>query len=585
MGARTIFRLMLDVRSLPGLAHRSMEREPSRRRLFWREGSEIRSWSGEEFLAKAASIAWTLSERGVADGERVGIYAASGPEWLAFDMAALALGAVTVPFFHNASSESIAWQIRDSGLRRMLVGTAEQARQVRAIAPDLEIHSLAGVDDSGSLPWESLLDSSVPPGDFLRRIDRIEPDHLATIIYTSGSTGRPKGVALDHGALLFQVDGAIQRFPTDADTDFALSCLPFAHVFERMIAYFHLRSGYRLAISRDVKALSDDLQAFHPSILTVVPRLLEKVLDNVEAQAFRSRGLRLSIARAALAETDREPGRLSALVSPLWDALVWRQVRAGLGGNLRLVVCGGAALPPRVELKLRRMGVPVQEGYGLTEHGPVIAANTLARRRPGSVGTPFPGIETRLAPDGELLVRSRSVMRGYWNLPEETAQVVDPDGWLHTGDLARFDPDGFLHLVGRKKDLCKTAGGKYVAPVPIEDSLCAHALVEHAVVCADGRKFVSVVLAPDFSVLRARAACRGDGLSENDILASDAFADEIRLHVQAVNEGLNEWEKIRRWIVAPRPFGVESGELTPTLKVRRSEVLRRFGPDLDKLYA
>lgn len=561
-----------------------MAREPSRPRLFWRDGPDVRSWTGEQFLTHAAAIAQNLSERGLADNDRIGIYATSGPQWLAFDVAALALGAVTVPFFSNASVENIAWQIRDSGLGRMLVGTAEQARQIRGIAPDLEIHSLAGADDAGSLPWEDLLAAAPDPEGFLHRIREIEPDHLATIIYTSGSTGRPKGVALEHGAMLFQVEGAVERFPTDPVSDFALSCLPFAHVFERIIAYFHLRSGHRFAISQDVKALSDDLQAFRPSILTVVPRLLEKILDNVEAQASRNRGPKLSIARAALAEADREPGPLSPLVSPLWDFLVWRHVREGLGGKLKLVVCGGAALPPRVERRLRRMGVPVQEGYGLTEHGPVIAANTLAQHRPGSVGKLFPGIQARLAPDGELQVRSRSVMRGYWNLPEETARTVDPDGWLRTGDLARFDPDGFLHLVGRKKDLCKTTGGKYVASAPIEDALCAHPLLEHAVVCADDRKFVSAVLCPDFSALRSWAETRGPESTESAILGSAEFAQEISGHVQSVNEHLNEWEKIRRWIVSPHAFSVESGELTPTLKVRRSEVLHRFERALDDLY-
>lgn len=576
---------MPDVTSVPGMIRESMTRTPDRKRILWRDGDTIRSLDGTEFLAKASSISRSLQARGISRGDRVGIIAPSGPEWLLFDIAALSLGAITVPLFANVSPENLAWQIRDSGMTFLLAGNAAQVQTVRNCCPGpLAIVSLADARETGSTSWEDLLSPSPDLELFRRNADAVSKDDVATIIYTSGSTGRPKGVMLDHGAFLSQVAGAAERFPLDPERDLALTCLPFAHAFERTVTYFHLRNGYPLAIAKDVHAVGDDLVIFRPTVFTVVPRLLEKIFIQVETRARSATGISLAIARAALAEAGREPGPLSPLISPILDLLAWRRVRAALGGRLRTVVCGGAALPHPVELRFRRMGMPILEGYGLTEHSPVISANGHGRTRPGSVGQPFLGVEARVADDGELLVRSRAVFRGYWNHTEDLAQVRSEDGWLRTGDLARIDPDGYIFLTGRKKDLCKTAGGKYVAPVPIEDALTAHELVEHAVICADGRKFVSAVLALDFAVLRRRAEAMPTGATESDVIASPEFASELEAHVHSVNAHLNEWEKIRRWTISPHPFAIGTGEITPTLKVRRAEVLHRFEAQLDALY-
>jgi long-chain acyl-CoA synthetase len=576
---------MSDATSLPGLVLDSMSRDPSRKRILWRDADSVDSLDGDQFLAKASSLARGLARLGVAFGDRVGILAPSSPEWLLFDVAALSLGAVTVPLFANVSKENLSWQIQNSGMKILLAQDRTQALLARSCSgASLRIVALADAGAGDSIAWDDLASEAPELDGFRRNAARIRPDDLATIIYTSGSTGRPKGVVLDHGAMLFQIAGATVRFPLEAEGNLALSCLPFAHVFERIVTYFHLRNGYPLAIAKDVQAVGEDLKVFRPTIFTVVPRLLEKMLDRIEIQARAARGIKLAIARAALREADREPGPLSPIIAPVLDLLAWRRVRAALGGRLKLIVSGGAALPRSVELRMRRMGLPIMEGYGLTEHGPVVSANGLSENRPGSVGRSFPGVETRLQEDGELWVRSRAVFRGYWNRPEESALAHAEDGWLRTGDLARIDDDGYLFLVGRKKDLCKTAGGKYVAPVPIEEALASHELVEHAVVCADGRKFVSAVLAPDFAALRRRAAAAGQSATESDILASPEFAAEIQAHVFAVNARLDEWAKVRRWTVSPHPFRIETGEITPTMKVRRAEVLQRFSDALDAHY-
>ena len=575
---------MPEAKNLVQLVVRSMDHHPENVRLRWRDGRTVRELDGASFLARAASAAFWLRDRGVGRGDRVGICSAPCAEWIVFDVATLSLGAVTVPYFANLSEEHLAWELRDSAPKVVLCGDREHAAAVqRSCAEGTVLVSVPGSDGPGTVPWESLEEAPADVDGFRQRAEGIKASDLATIIYTSGSTGRPKGVVLDHGAMTFQALAAKATFPSDPAVDSGLSCLPLAHVFERIVAYYHLASGHPLAIARDVQDVATDLALFRPSIFTVVPRLLEKMLAKMDARVARARGPASVLGRLALRESLRERHGLSPLLDPLADALVWKRLRDAMGGRIRLLVSGGAPLSSAVELRMRRMGVPVLEGYGLTEHGPVVAVNHPGATRPGTVGPLFPGVEMRLEPDSELLVRSPSVFRGYWNHPEEDRGVLEPDGWLRTGDLASCDPDGFLRLTGRKKDLCKTAGGKYVASTPIEDALARHPLVEYAVVSADGRKFVSAVLALDPVALDERA--RAEGVTESDIRSSPWLSSELEAHLARVNAGLDEWEKIRRWIVAPGAFTIESGEVTPTLKVRRSEVLRKFARELDGLYS
>lgn len=575
---------MSDPKNLAQLVARSMEQAPDRVRLQWRDQGGVRSLTGREFLNQAASVASFLASRGIERGDRVGILAPSSAEWLVMDVATLSLGAITVPLFANVSREHLEYQLRDATPRFLLCGNADQVRLVRESAREpLEFGALSGAAEAGAHPWADMVSHPSRLDDFRQRIETVEPTDIATVIYTSGSTGLPKGVALDHGSFVFQVLGAAATFLSDPEKDQGLSCLPFAHVFERVVTYFHIHVGHPLAIARDVQMVSEDLAVFRPTIFTVVPRLLEKMLAKVDAQVAAARGIKGMVGRAALAEAGREPGLLSPLYAPLLDRVVWSKVRAGMGGRLRILVSGGAALPARMEVRLRRMGMPVLEGYGLTEHGPVVSANALHACRVGSVGRPFPGVQARLDSDGELLVRSRSIFRGYWNRMHDRAESITPDGWLRTGDLAKIDDDGYIYITGRKKDLCKTAGGKYVAPTPIEDALARHPWVEYAVVCADGRKFVSAVLAIDPAALRARSAA--GRTVDSDFAVPDEILREIEAHVHAVNASLDEWEKVRKWVVAPRPFTIENGEVTPTLKVRRPAVLARFERELDALYS
>lgn len=488
--------------------------------------------------------------------------------------------------FSNLSPENLAWEIGDCAPRMILVQDQAQHLQVAPhLAPDVR---LASVEPVEGIPSLADLGSRIPddPAAWLEReAEPIDPAQAATIIYTSGSTGRPKGVVLSHAAIRFQVDAAQRRYPSDPQADLGLSCLPMAHIFERLVAYFHLANGYPLAISRDVQKVGEDLKVFRPTIMAVVPRLLEKMLAKIEVGVETTGPVKKWIGRAALGEARRKPHPLSKWATAVFEPLAWSKIRAGLGGRLRLVVSGGAPLFPDVEVTLNRIGIPVFQGYGMTEMSPVIAANFPGANKVGSVGLPFPGIDVRIAEDDEVLVRGPSQLSGFWNDPEGLSKVLTDDGWLRTGDLGRLDPEGFLFLTGRKKDLCKSAGGKYVAPAPIEDAVAQHPWIEHAVVCADDRKFVSVLLSMNVPALREHLARSGSIHTPSDYVTTPAFHAEIDRHILRVNQGLNEWEKVRRWIAASSPFGIDTGELTPTLKVRRSVVLQRYHARFEALYA
>jgi long-chain acyl-CoA synthetase len=570
---------------LPELFLHAVQLDSDRPFLLWREDDRVVPLSRPDALVRVARLAAGLRQAGIGPGDRVGILAPSSPEWLLFDLACLCAGAVVVPLFSNLSPENLAWEIGDSGSKLLLVQDEQQYSMVKGLCPaGTAITSVSQVDGIRQMDAFAV-DVSDPVAWLADEERRLDPESAATIIYTSGSTGRPKGVVLSHKGLCFQVNAAQKRFPIDPATDLALSCLPLAHVFERMVAYFHLDNHYPLAISRDVQKVGDDLKVFRPTILTVVPRLLEKMLAKIEAGVQASGPVKKWIGKAALFEARQDRHILSKLAESVLDPVAWSKIRQGLGGRLRIVVSGGAPLMPELELCLSRMGIPIYQGYGMTELSPVIAVNFPGANKLGSVGFPMPGIDVRIAHDGEVLVRSPSVLLGFWNDAAARTKVVDEAGWLSTGDLGRIDPQGYLFLTGRKKDLCKTAGGKYVAPVPIEDAVASHPWIEYAVVAADDRKFVAVLLSLDHAAIRQNLALSGSLTVVTDFVSSPGFHAEIERHMQKVNQGLNEWEKVRRWIVAGQPFRIETGELTPTLKVRRSEVLVRYQSRFDALYA
>lgn len=551
--------------------------------LVWKEDGVWREMSTSEVLRAALEIGAGLRRCGMRSGDRVGILAPSSVHWFLFDLGAQCAGCVTVPLFDNLSEEHFLHEVSDAGIRLIFVADANQNELVARLVGGVQVVSLEKLAGVASL---DALRAGHDPSAFesLRaQALAIDPESLATIIYTSGSTGTPKGVEIPHRALANQINTIVERFPFDPATDVSLTCLPMAHVFERMVVLYHFTSGVRLVFAENVQAVGANLREHRATIVTMVPRLLEKIVEAVETASRNGSPFKRLLAGIALAEAARSPSLLRAPLRALCDLLVYRRIRALMGGRLRLVVCGGAALSNRMERMFEAFRVPLFQGYGLTEHSPVIAANYPGHRRARSVGPLFPGVEARIASDGELLVRSRSIMRGYWNRPEDTAEAIDAEGWLHTGDLGRIDGDGYLFLTGRKKEMCKTATGKYVVPGPVEDRLVGHKGVEHAVIFADDRKFVSALLTPDLPSIRRKMKEIGFKGTEQAYV-DGPLQGSIGRHIERVNRRLDSWARVRRWAVVP-PFTIEGGDLTPTQKVRREAVYAKHAELVEGFYA
>lgn len=583
--------------TLPGLAVYAGTAYRHAAALGYKRNGVWRGISSRVFLDSVRRAGECLIRAGLRPGDTVGIAAPSSPFWLMADFAALGAGAITVPLFPNAAPDVLRHQIRDSRMRFLFVGNSELRDLLRPLCPPgverIFVLSPRMVQAGPAPSARYVADDpdrheAAPPGEWDVRAAAVRASDTATLIYTSGSTGDPKGVELTHGNIISQMRGAARRFPLDPDRDSALSFLPLAHIFERMVACYYLASGVSMHFAEDASAVGENLRELRPTLMTVVPRFLEKAHDRVTGTIRARRGPLGMLGRAALRRAgERDGDAPPAWKDRLFDRLVYARIREKMGGRLRLVISGSAPLDPDLGRFFLNTGLPVYEGYGLTEASPVLAANYPEHRKPGTVGPAFPGVELRIAPDGEVLARGNNVMKGYYELPELTRATVDADGWLHTGDLGTLDADGYLTITGRKKELFKTAGGKYVPPIPIERALCAHALVEAAVVVAEGRPYVTALIYPDFDALLALRRELWSGPEEEShgaFLRSEAVRRHFAEIVESVNRKLSAWERIRHFALADAPPSIQTGEMTPTLKIRRHAVEERYKGKIDAMY-
>jgi long-chain acyl-CoA synthetase len=531
-----------------------------------------------------------LLEEGVRPGDKVGLLAPSSPLWVAVDMAIQCAGAVTVPLFKRISVESFTHEVSDSGMRWLFVGNPNEMPMAFEHARDkttLVTFWYSGVHEHFERIMKRGRERSLrEPGLFESLCRRVAPTDLLTIIYTSGSMGLPKGVELTQANLVSQVRATQRVFPPAAATDIALSVLPPEHIFERMTLYFYIASGIPVYFVDDPKRVSGYMNEVKPTIMTVVPRILEKVAIGLQGAAQETPGAKGLVARAAVARArkrhaDAPPG----LRDRLFDALVYARMRHALGGRLRQLISGASRLSPEVATFLINLGIPVYEGYGLTEASPVIAANSPGRRKVGTVGQAFPDVEIRIAADGEILARGPNIMRGYHNNAAASAAAVDAGGWLHTGDLGSLDADGYLAVTGRKKELFKKSTGEYVPPGPIEEALGRIPYVDSALAVADNRAYVVALLFPDPQKLAAFKKSVGlETLSDAELLKSDFLRTYTQDRIDAINAHLHHTERVERFVILDHPASIENGELTPTLKLRRFAVETMYADAIEEMY-
>ncbi|MBA3890176.1 MAG: long-chain fatty acid--CoA ligase [Gemmatimonadaceae bacterium] len=566
-------------------------------------GGAYRPISHRELLDRVRHTALGLQELGVTSGMRVGILSENRPEWAIADYACLTAMLADVPIYPTLPAEQIPHLLNDSGAVAVFVSTAEQAQKIAAIrgecpavkhvigfeagAPGIDM-TLADLEKRGAA-----VDSPERAAAWEQQALSVKPDDLATLIYTSGTTGNPKGVMLTHDNIYSNVLGATTAVPFEGN-DSGLSFLPLSHIFERMAGhYLMFHVGCSIAYAESIDTITANLGEVHPTLVCAVPRVYEKIFARVLENATAGSAIKKNIffwARRVGEEwadeklAGREPGGLLAFKYTVAQKLVFSKLRERTGGNLRYFVSGGAPLAPEINKFFYAAGLVILEGYGLTETSPVIAVNTPDAFRLGTVGKLLPGVEVRIAPDGEILTRGPHVMKGYYNNPEATAEVIDAEGWFHTGDIGELR-DGFLAITDRKKDIIVTAGGKNIAPQPIENRVKTNKYVSQAVMIGDKRRFPVILVVPNWDNLEKWAGYKNLSYTDRaELLAMPQAKAKMEKEVLGTLDGFAKYELPKKIGLLEHDFTIERGELTPKLSVKRKVVDKAYKSLVDSLY-
>src|SRR2546428_5889133 len=561
-----------------------------------------RAVTHKEAATRAQALSLGLRELGIAAGEKGAIIAETRLEWALTDYACLCARATDVPIYPTLPANQVEYILRDAGAAAVACSTAAQVEKIRAVRGGLpSLRHVIVFDATGGGDGVVTLAELEARGRaaaakyprFKEEALGVRPDDLATLIYTSGTTGQPKGVMLTHDNICSNVRGSVETLRVSED-DSCLALLPLSHILERMVDYYFVHVGVTINYAESVDAFAQNLQEIRPTVVAAVPRVYERVYARVLENAMTGSAAKRRIFQWAKHVGERWAAhRLAGVAVPLGlklthaiaDRLVFSKLRARTGGRIKLFISGGAPLSAEIGRFFYSAGLPVIEGYGLTETSPVLTLNPLQRPKFGTVGKPIPGVQVKIAADGEILAKGANIMQGYYNKPAETRDVMDAEGWFHTGDIGELDADGYLKITDRKKDLLKTAGGKYIAPQPIENTVRLNKFVASAVVLGDQRKVPVILVVPNFTQLERAATERN--------LTYASPAELIRLaDVQAKMErgvmgglpDLAKFEMPKKVILIERDFTIESGELTPSLKVKRRQVEKNYKDLIDRVY-
>ena len=561
--------------------------------IAWKENGTWQRWSTQEVIDRATALSYGLLRLGVQANDKVAIVSLSRPEWVLSDFGIQQTGATTVPMYPTITVEDYRHILKDAGVQVALCSTKDIAGKLReAGGPSLKIYCFEDVPGEGR--FQDLLadgQANPDPTTLDARKAAVRPDDLLTLIYTSGTTGTPKGVMLTHDNLISNYRSCESAIPLDS-ADRALSFLPLAHIFERMVTYLYLMRGVSIYYAESIEAIGSNLKEVQPQVFTTVPRLLEKIYDRIEAKGAELTGIKRTLFQWSMGlgnrfDNQRTPGAWYDFQLGIARKLVFSKWQEALGGKIKIVVTGGGALQPRLARLFSAAGVRVMEGYGLTETSPVISVNRFdaANNVIGTTGPVVDNIEVKIAPDGEILTRSRSVMKGYYNLPEQTAEAIDADGWFHTGDIGELVDGRFLKITDRKKEMFKTSQGKYVAPQKIENSLKEHPLIEQVMIVGDGRKYAAALIVPSFENLKDWCPKNGIAFESNEqVIKEKKVIAEIEAAVDRYNATAATWEQVKKTALLPRLWSIESGELTPSMKVKRKVVTKNFEEVIEGLF-
>jgi long-chain acyl-CoA synthetase len=555
--------------------------------LNFKENNEWQSFSNQDFYEKIIAVARGLEKLGLKRGQSVANYSYQNPIWLMVDLGAILAGAITVPIFNNISEDNLFYELVDSDAKFFFTDNKKICTKIKEKFPEIIIIGYS-FKSTLSINLEDLFKNEESAFDNNFYVEelfaKIKNDDIATIVYTSGSTDRPKGVEISHQALISQIKDSESFFYLD-NLEVVLSYLPLAHIFERMVMMYYISKGLSIYFVDDIKNLGSFLKEIKPTLMTSVPRALEKVFARINNGIEEAKFFKKIIGKKALKRAlEKDPLISKNFIDNFFDKLIYQKFRQAMGGEMRMIICGGSSLSQELERFYWNIGVKIYCGYGLTECSPVLATNAPHQHKFTSVGKAFPSVKLKIAKDGELLASGINVMKKYRNNPQKTAETFEGE-WFKTGDLAQIDEEGFVKIIGRKKEVFKTSNGKFVHPVLLEQKLVQELnFLVGALVIAEGKNFVSALLFVDFDLLKNIKNKLKFDEDNNQFFDSTILKNFISQKIAIINKKLDSWEQIKKFKIIIEPISVESGEITPSLKLKRNVLERKFALEIEEFY-
>jgi len=570
-----------------------LENFPQNIALAAKENGKWKTYSTKEVINLANELSAGLLDQGIEPGDKVSIIANNRPEWVIADLAILQIGAINVPVYPTISDREYAFIFNDAEVKMVFVSDdelLEKAKKAKEQSPSVgEIYTFDTI--TGANHWTSILKADPDLEKIKGLRANVKPADLATLIYTSGTTGTPKGVMLSHKNVASNAIASKERLPVKASAK-GLSFLPLCHIYERMIIYLYTYTGVSLYFAESLETIGDDIREVKPNVFTAVPRLLEKVFDKIMAKGAELSGIKKALFFWAVSVGEKfEPyganGPIYEFKLKIARKLIFSKWQEALGGNVQAVASGSAALNPRLARMFNAAGIPVLEGYGLTETSPVISVNEVGNNglKMGTTGRPIRDVHVKIAEDGEILVKGPNVMMGYYNLPEKTKEVLEEDGWFHTGDIGEMVDGQYLKITDRKKEIFKTSGGKYIAPQIMENKFKESRFIEQIIVVGEFKKHPSALIVPSYEFLeewcqRKEIPCG----NRHEMIRNERVIERYQKEVDELNEGFGKWEKIKQFRLLPDEFTVENKMVTPTLKLKRKQIHQHYADLIDDIY-
>lgn len=552
--------------------------------------------STSDFIDRTMNVARGLVSMGIQAGDRVAVASSNRLEWNILDIAVQKTGAILVPLYPNISENDYRFILNDCAAKICIVSNQELADKISNIRADVpSLEHLFSFDKLESVPHWSFIEEQRTHTEeelVLERMKQVKNEDLVTIIYTSGTTGNPKGVMLSHQNLLSNVGGCIEPIPADNNSR-VLTFLPICHVYERMLHYLYMYLGCSVYFAESMDTIGENIKEVKPDVFSAVPRLIEKVFDKIMAKGEDLKGIKRGLFYWALnlAENYDNVNTTTFFKIKLGIArkLIFSKWQEALGGNVKAIASGSAALQPRLARIFLAADIPILEGYGLTETSPVVSVNNFVTGiRIGTVGALIDGVQVKIAADGEILVKGPNVMMGYYNNQEATNEVMDSDGWFHTGDIGEFQEEKFLKITDRKKEIFKTSGGKYIVPQAMENRFKESRFIEQIMVIGEGEKFPAAFVVPNFAFAKEWAHRHGlhfESMSNEEIIKQTAFIDRMDQEIAEINQAFGNWEQVKKIALLPAEFTIDGGELTPTLKLKRKKILEKYQEGYQKIFS